>query len=134
MKLARPRPKPERENTIPLINIVFLMLIFFMVAGTLASPLDPALTMIETTQATRTQPPDALVVMKDGTLRFRGNETSIDAYLSVRDADGEGARQGEKLKLVVDEALPATTLVDLISRLREHGVAGITLITRRANS
>lgn len=36
------RQKSEREPTIALINIVFLMLVFFMVAGTLAAPLDPS--------------------------------------------------------------------------------------------
>ncbi|HBR39356.1 MAG TPA: biopolymer transporter ExbD, partial [Sulfitobacter pontiacus] len=37
------KSKPQREPTIALINIVFLMLVFFMVAGTLAQPLDPDL-------------------------------------------------------------------------------------------
>ena len=40
------RPKTEREPTIALINIVFLMLIFFLVAGTLAQPLDSALKLV----------------------------------------------------------------------------------------
>ena len=42
------KSKPQREPTIALINIVFLMLVFFMVAGTLAQPLDPDLKLVET--------------------------------------------------------------------------------------
>ncbi|HBT01217.1 MAG TPA: biopolymer transporter ExbD, partial [Citreicella sp.] len=38
--MRKVRQKTEREPTIALINIVFLMLIFFLVAGTLAQPLD----------------------------------------------------------------------------------------------
>ncbi|MEX0279340.1 MAG: ExbD/TolR family protein, partial [Ruegeria sp.] len=35
------RPRHKRDSTIPLINVVFLMLIFFLIAGTIATPLDP---------------------------------------------------------------------------------------------
>ena len=38
----------KRDPSIALINIVFLMLVFFLIAGTIAAPLDPELTLVET--------------------------------------------------------------------------------------
>ena len=38
-RLRAPLKRPaERESTIPLINVVFLLLVFFIVAGTLSAP------------------------------------------------------------------------------------------------
>ena len=42
------KPKRQKEPTIALINIVFLMLVFFMVAGTLAQPLSRDLELVKT--------------------------------------------------------------------------------------
>ena len=38
MDLAEPEEKKVFENILPLVNIVFLLLIFFMIAGTLIKP------------------------------------------------------------------------------------------------
>jgi len=35
MRLQQPQKKPREENLVPLINFVFLMLVFFLVAGSL---------------------------------------------------------------------------------------------------
>ncbi|MEP4474200.1 MAG: biopolymer transporter ExbD, partial [Lentilitoribacter sp.] len=36
MRLERRHKQKQQENTIPLINVVFLMLVFFLIAGTIA--------------------------------------------------------------------------------------------------
>ena len=41
------RRKSQSEPTLPLINIVFLMLVFFLVAAQVARPLDPTLELVE---------------------------------------------------------------------------------------
>ena len=63
----------RHEPTIALINIVFLMLIFFMITGTIAKPIEKNLRLIETEKLLRIDPPDALVVNKDGTMKFNGD-------------------------------------------------------------
>ena len=57
--MRRPPARPERDSTIALINIVFLMLIFFLVAGTLAQPLDPGLTLVRSADLEGNAPPQA---------------------------------------------------------------------------
>ena len=100
--MIRPAPpRRKRDSTIPLINVVFLMLIFFLIAGTVAPSLNPDLELVDTSGLEGREPPDALVLLKDGTLSFRGMATDPAAYMSshkagpvriVPDRDASGSR------------------------------------------
>lgn len=72
--MRRARQKTKREPTIALINIVFLMLVFFMVAGTLAQPMDSDLKLVRTADLESRPAPDALVITEDGTLSYQGTQ------------------------------------------------------------
>jgi biopolymer transport protein ExbD len=122
------KAKPQREPTIALINIVFLMLVFFMVAGTLAQPLDPSLTLVETRELEGQAPPNALVVYPDGRIAFEGNDQA-DAATFVASLSEEDR---ETVRLVPDRALPAAALVDLTRELRTAGAQRVMLVTERA--
>jgi biopolymer transport protein ExbD len=90
--MSRAHPKPRREPTIALINVVFLMLVFFMVAGALAPPLDPTLSLVDTAELEGRPPPDALVLHADGRLSYRGAALGdAAAYLALH-----GATDGPK--------------------------------------
>ncbi len=134
----------KSENTISLINIVFLMLIFFLIAGQLAPPMDSSVDLIDTRDADPAPPPDALVAREDGNLFFRGEAITIEAYLA--EAAENGARQptqaeagfpprtqsGLTVRLVADKNLPATKLVDLVGDLQAAGAGKVTVVTMRA--
>jgi biopolymer transport protein ExbD len=120
------RRKQRREPTIALINIVFLMLVFFMVAGALAPPLDRDLKLVKTGELDGVAPPDALVVHPDGTLSYRGDPVADAAsYLAARDGDGP-------VRLVPDRDLPAGSLVALARDLRLAGADRVVIVTERA--
>jgi biopolymer transport protein ExbD len=126
--MIRPtRSHPRREPTIALINIVFLMLIFFMVAGSLAPPLERSLSLVETAQLTGDPPPDALVVHPDGRLSFRG-ETVADVAGFLAALPDE-ARQS--VRLVPDRDLPAQALVGLARDLTSAGAGRVMIVTER---
>lgn len=121
------RKRAEREPTIALINIVFLMLIFFLVAGTLARPLDPDLTLVQTADLGPAGPPDALVVHADGRLSFRGDDlASAAAYLA--EVPPEAA---ERVRIVPDRALPAEELIAVGRALRAAGADRVVIVTER---
>lgn len=122
------KAKPQREPTIALINIVFLMLVFFMVAGTLAQPLDPSLTLVETRELEGQAPPNALVVYPDGRIAFEGKDQA-DAATFVASLSEEDR---ETVRLVPDRALPAAALVNLTRELRTAGAQRVMLVTERA--
>ena len=135
--LAPTRRTRKIEPTIALINVVFLMLIFFLVAGTLAKPLDRDLKLVSAAELEATPPPDALVVYPDGRLAFRGQPTAAAAHVaerSVSEEAGEASEAGDKplIRIVPDRALPASELVRIIAELRAAGSGRILIVTERA--
>ena len=125
--IRKPRPRSQGEPTIALINIVFLMLIFFLVAGTLARPLDTQLTLVRTADLAGTAPADALVIHADGRLTWRGAETaSPEAFFAAQPPESRAL-----VRLVPDRDLPATDLLRIGRALRAAGAARVVLVTER---
>jgi biopolymer transport protein ExbD len=119
-----PRPPRSRaEPTIALINIVFLMLVFFLVAGQIARPLDRTVELVTADLAAARVPEDALVLRADGALLWRGAPTTPEAFAA---AHPEGP-----LRLLPDRNVPAADLVAVAAALR--GLAGqeVRLVTKR---
>ena len=126
--MRRPRPKRRREPTIALINIVFLMLVFFLVAGTLSRPLDGDLDLVRTADLEGALPPDTLVVHPDGRMTYRGETIGgVDAFLAQRSDE-----ERKTVRLVPDRALPAAELVRLARELRGAGAESVMVVTQRA--
>ena len=125
MKRIREKIKPEPN--IALINVVFLMLVFFMVAGTLAQPMDTDLNLVHTTELEGREPPDALVIHADGKLSYRGIELTSLADFMPRQSDFEHP----EIRLVPDRDLPADQLVRIARELRAQGAGRIMIVTER---
>ena len=126
--MRRRRDSARREPTIALINIVFLMLVFFLVAGTLAQPLDKDLELVRTAELEGRAPPDTLVVHPDGRLSFRGEDiATAEAFFALRSEE-----DGDTVRVVPDQALPAQTLVNLARDLRAAGAERVLIVTQRA--
>lgn len=128
IRIPRPQTPRQREGTIALINIVFLMLIFFLIAGTLAPPLDPEVRLITTIEAERAEPPQALFLTASGELRSGGAAVTVESYVA---ALRDGA-PSVTVKLAADRDLPAERLIDVIAELRGAGVERVSVVTERA--
>ena len=126
-KLRKSQVSSRREPTIALINIVFLMLIFFLIAGTLVTPLEADLKLVNTSELEGTAPPDALVLNAAGQLSFRGEVTTPSAYMATA-SEAESAYIG----LVPDRAVPAATLVQIASELKAAGAGAVVIVTEKA--
>mgnify|MGYP000387989704 CR=1 FL=1 len=124
----RQKIQSEREPTIALINIVFLMLVFFMIAGTLAPPLDREIRLVRTADLEGVAPPDTMVIHKDGRLSFRGEDVSdAAAYISALPEEARAV-----LRVVPDRDLPARDLVKIGNALRAAGAERVILVSERA--
>jgi len=122
--MKRARTPSRREPTIALINIVFLMLIFFMVVGTLAPQLAEDFAAIETTQLECCVPPDTLFVRADGTIIHDGQPAStFEHYLAQLDPNEPVAR------ILPDAHLPALELLSLIDSLHAEGAERVIVLT-----
>ena len=125
--MRRKAAKSNREPTIALINIVFLMLIFFLVAGTIAPPLDRDLSLVNTAKVEGTPPADALVVHRDGRMSHQGRDIgSAAAFLSRLPEEARG-----RVRIVPDRDLPAHILVAIGRELRRSGAEGVFIVTER---
>ncbi|MEM9576926.1 MAG: biopolymer transporter ExbD [Pseudomonadota bacterium] len=120
--------RTKGEPTIALINIVFLMLIFFLVAGTLAQPLDRELQLIETSDLEGREPPDALVLHADGRLSYRG-ETQADVSVFLSGKEDEDLNE---VRIVPDREAEADALVEVSRALRAAGAQEVVIVTERA--
>ncbi|WP_011580775.1 MULTISPECIES: ExbD/TolR family protein [Chelativorans] len=131
LRLSRPLPRRQRESTIALINVVFLMLVFFLVAGSLAPPIDKEIELISTAMTEPSAPPDALFVTGEGELRARGETTTVAAFIEDLTAGGTEADEIE-VKLAADRNLPAVRLIEIVGELRQAGAARISIVTEIA--
>lgn len=125
----RRRSSAGDDNMVPLINIVFLLLIFFMVAGKinvdharnielpLAKPQTPA-----TVHALN------VVLDADGNIKLNGVAVTAEALaaeLALRLADNAGV----SVALQADARLQARQLTPLMTVIRTAGIEKIRLFT-----
>lgn len=130
MPLTRPAPRPRGEPTIALINIIFLMLIFFMIAGTLTPSLDSRIALVETAKLEGRAPPDVAVILSDGSLTYRENPITVGEIVTLaRESSTEA--DSPAIRIVPDRTLSADTLLRIASELRAAGGGDIWLVTEK---
>lgn len=129
-RLQKPRRQEtsDDERVLPLINVVFLLLIFFMVAGRLAA--SDRFSIEPPASASDAQPSRELLVLvgTDGRLAVDGElvETSgLRAAVTDYLADNEEAR----VRVKADGRVAATRVVAIMERLRAAGAERIDLLT-----
>lgn len=123
------RPRSDDERILPLINVVFLLLIFFMLAGRLAVT-DPFRIEPPSSESRgAAESPEMTVhVGADRRLALDGEEmgeTALSAAVAKRLAEDGTAR----LRLKADGAAEATRVVAIMELLREAGVETVKLLT-----
>lgn len=123
MPARRPRRRPE--PAIALINVVFLLLVFFLVASRIAPPLPEGLELVEAHGLTAAAPPGVLVVQADGSLWQAGRPTDPGAALEAAD--------NGPLRVMPDRSLPATQLLGLARELRAAGAPEVILVGARSS-
>ena len=129
--MRTPRKRTRLEPTIALINIVFLMLIFFMIAGTLSPPLDPDVSLVDTRELEGREPSYAIVITAEGQLRYRGAEVETAAsYLAEHDFEAPGAPK--IARILPDREAPATVLLAVARELRAGGAERVMIVTENA--
>ncbi len=125
MQFAPRAARRPSENIVPLINVVFLLLVFFMLTGTL-SPVPPIDVDLPTAAGgSPSAGAPVLVVSHTGTLALDGNPISPDD-LSARLGERPGA-----LEVRADARVPARILLPLLERLQQAGLERVDLVTRR---
>lgn len=134
MRFDRKRLKrDEEQQVLPLINVVFLLLIFFMLAGRLASSdpfeVEPVRSVSEGLAERREM---LVLVGADGRLAFGGevlDEVALEAAVGERMREGRSVKEPPRIRLKADGRAQATRIVSVMEILRKAGVEKLDLLT-----
>lgn len=120
--LLPPRPRrPAREPVVPMINVVFLLLIFFLMTAqiTPSAPFDLDLPRAAGEEEVGDA---ALYISAQGAIAF--DRARGDAALAQAAEHGTGP-----LRLHADAALPAATLARILAQLTDLGASEVEIVT-----
>ena len=131
MKLSRRSNQPSLDNgMLPLINVVFLLMIFFMLVGAV-SPLgafDPEPIRAKT-GLPADRDPDTLLVSVEGPMAI-GAEVFTMAEVAPVIEHWKSVNPRRALRVLADGRMPADALIELLETLRGVGIERIQLVTR----
>ena len=120
------------EGILPLTNVIFLLMIFFMLAGQLANPdafsIQPPQSVSQTPASH-----DGLLVQinTDGVIAVAGSPVA-PANLVPFVQDYLGVHPDAPIQLKADGLTDASRVVAVMTRLREAGVEHLRLLTTEA--
>ncbi len=123
------RPQREiKEHTGPLIDMVFLLLIFFVLAGTITPP-EPL--PVDPPHAHNMEPIDEaqpLLLAADGRMAFEGKEIDLE---TLRQTLAQRLVTTAELvvELKADAAVDVQDVIELIDALRTMGIEQVLLLT-----
>lgn len=133
MKLpVRPRRSRTEDVMLPLINIVFLLMVSFMLVGALSPPdaFD-----LEPPRAKTLTPADAgelsLVVAADGRLGL-GREAFPPDQLSARASAWRAQNPGAVLQVKADAGADTQAVLEVLDILQASGIARVELMATQA--
>lgn len=124
-----PLARREEERVLPLINVVFLLLIFFMLAGSLSAsdpfPITPPVSSSDANVETE----DILILIgPEGELAMDSISMGLDE-LQDAIADRLAEEEVPVVWLKGDAQSDALLVVSVMERLQAAGVAEVTLLT-----
>ena len=123
MNLGSPRKRPVRESVVPMINVVFLLLVFFLLTAQIAPP-DPVEIALPLAEAPTAEKLDqALYLTASGETAWQDTRGAA-AVSSAMAAAGDGP-----VTLRADARAPAADLAALLAQLSAAGARQVALVT-----
>lgn len=128
--LPKPLPSRSADSSLALINVVFLLLLFLLVSGTLRPPLPDAFEWAETTETTgEGQVRNTLVLTRSGEIWFAGEVLDDAGFADFLD---EGAGTSDTLSVQVDRHAQMEDVAQLANSLRAAGIRRLSFVTIEA--
>ena len=124
--------EPDRnDRLIPMINIVFLLLTFFMISGTFGAAELLEVEPPEVTAAGKEAREDGatLLVARDGAIAIGQRRYSADEAVAAL-VEKVGDRTAE-IRVKADRAAPVRVVLPLLKKMADSGFTRVRLITVR---
>ncbi|MBE1282859.1 MAG: biopolymer transporter ExbD [Rhodobacteraceae bacterium] len=123
MDIESPRKRPAQESIVPMINVVFLLLIFFLMTSQIAPPDPVDVTAPHSVSGGEPEAEARLFLSTDGMLYF--GEATGDSVLQALKAD---KREEERLLLTADKGVEAQRIAQVLRALAALGVPHVELV------
>jgi biopolymer transport protein ExbD len=128
MDIVEPKKKQEYESVLPLINIVFLLLIFFMLAGAFTKPDMFAVEIPDAASNNDANRDDITLLMNaNGELAIETTRYSKDELISL--IKNKLDNKGVVVQLKADENVKSQDLIAMMETLSTTGLQSIRLLT-----
>lgn len=122
MRIDMPSRRPRGESIIPMINVVFLLLIFFLLTAQVSPPTPFEVTPPDSSSELPSLEQDVLYISAKGELAY--NDARGDAIWVVL-----GVRETlEPLEIRADGAASATRIAEVLKKLRGVSETGAQLV------
>lgn len=127
MQLNLPRQKPLRMSLTPLIDVVFLLLLFFMLSSTFLDFRSLPVTGVSDTAGARSSTLTPLVVEVGlDSISVNGTTTAADGVVSILDRTADSNRT-RTVFIRPAFSVPLQRLVDIIEVISSGGFTQISL-------
>ena len=126
MEFPEPSRRPRAESILPMINVVFLLLIFFLMTSRLAQPHPLEVAPHEAAAGQDAAAGPVLFAAKDGRLHYGG----IDGQGAIARLAAEH-KAAEVVRMRADAALEATALARILRDLSAAGLRRVELVVER---
>ena len=151
MEITEETKKEQTENVLPLINIVFLLLIFFMIAGTLIQPEALSVIVPDANVSTKAEQSKLTIIIdsaddgtaddsiidnsSNNTLQFSiGNDLHTKAQILEKITSEVKKDKDFIVQLKADSNIKSKHLIDLMDELGTTGLLSIRLLTLNNSS
>lgn len=133
MRLDTPRKKQQEPDLTGLINIVFLILIFFIVAGSLRPYSARDIKLAKAPRQTQSAAPrSSLVVQADGQILYRGGAVPFEELQAT--LEGVARHEtGRPFVIVADKRADAARLLDIVAIAKSAGATSVAILTEHAS-
>ncbi|MGE0711435.1 MAG: ExbD/TolR family protein [Planctomycetota bacterium] len=132
MKLHRPKKEPQQIDMGPLIDMVFILLIFFAVTTTFTKDMQLELQR-PSAQSASLASTKALRVYLDAGKQVYVDEQPVKVWmLQSRIRDLLAASPGRKVLVVADRNVPAERLIEVVDQCRLGGASEVGVATEQA--
>ncbi len=136
MKFTRERPADPEVNLTPLIDVVFLLLIFFMVSTTFERESQVRIELPKAEgEETSAEQPKQLEITIDAEGRYYVNRSEVvntqAETLKAAMSEAAGGDKAPRLLLSADAKTPHQAVITAMDVARQLGFVNLTFATRR---
>jgi biopolymer transport protein ExbD len=130
-KLLRKGSFKREINIIPLINIVFLLLVFFLVTGNPESS-NYGLTLPVVEKMEESQPVSltTIEIIESGEISVNGEKIAV-SELSKIVKNRRAKHGGDSVLIMADKSLSGLALVNIMEKLEQAGITNVSLLSER---